>query len=100
MAPRPEVWSECSCVIRIASNDSGDTPRPASRSNVSLRLSPASTNSRVREVATSVQLPLEEDASTETETIGSTSYFQSERSRGDNTTIVSYNMKARVYVSF
>jgi len=51
--------------------DSGAMPSAARRSNVSLRLSPASINKRVRAVATSVQLPLLEEASTETETIAS-----------------------------
>src|SRR4051812_11469563 len=47
----------------------GSMPRDARRSNVSLRLIPTSTSRRVRAVATKVQLPALEDASTDTETI-------------------------------
>ena len=52
-------------MIRIASSDSGRLAAAASRSKVSLRLNPASTSNRVRSVATSAELPLLDEASTE-----------------------------------
>lgn len=63
------MWSECSWVIRMALREAGSTSKALSRSNVSLRLKPASTRRRVRPEQIRVQLPELEDARTVTETI-------------------------------
>src|SRR5258708_18230777 len=63
---RPETWSVCSCVIRMASIDSGETPAAAKRSNVSFRLSPASINRRGPGEGTSTEMTQPDDERTET----------------------------------
>ena len=74
MAGRPVTWSECSWVMRMADSDSGSTLMAAKRSKVSLRLRPASTRMRVLSVATRAELPLLEDARTETCRMSGASY--------------------------
>ena len=54
---RPQTWSQCSCVITMASRRAASSPIRASLREVSRTLNPASINSRVRSVATKVEFP-------------------------------------------
>jgi hypothetical protein len=59
------MWSECSCVTRIASILSSVSPIAASRAIVSRRLNPVSIKMRVDSVRINAQLPELDDAKTQ-----------------------------------
>ncbi len=61
---RPATWSVCSCVIRIASSAAGSSLAIFMRFSSSRQLSPASTSTRVRALAITVELPFEPEART------------------------------------
>ena len=62
------MWSQCSCVIRIADNECGSSPSDFMRLNVSRQEMPASTSILVRALATNAQFPRLPLASIETVT--------------------------------
>jgi hypothetical protein len=69
----PETWSECSCVMRMASSVFQVSPMDARRLASSFMLRPASTRMRVLSVASSAALPELPLASTQNLTIGASS---------------------------
>src|SRR4051812_18555694 len=60
------MWSECSCVIRIAASDCGSSPIAFMRLNISRHEIPASTSIFVLELQTSAQFPRLPEASIDT----------------------------------
>src|ERR1051326_3755961 len=60
------MWSECSCVMRIAESEWGSSPRNFRRLRVSRQEIPASTIIWVCELATTAQFPRLPEASMET----------------------------------
>src|SRR5579863_2331491 len=60
------MWSQCSCVIRIAESECGSSPSALMRLKVSRQEIPASTRIFVVALATIAQLPRLPEASMET----------------------------------
>src|SRR5579864_1777040 len=60
------MWSECSCVIRIAESDCGSSPSDFIRLNVSRQEMPASTRILVFALDTIAQFPRLPEASIDT----------------------------------
>ncbi len=57
VAPAPDTWSECSCVIRIALTHSLSTPSRSICDRILLQLTPASIMIASPSLSMTVQLP-------------------------------------------